>query len=245
VVVAAWNEYQEAVAAFFRELGLQAETNTQVDGTRTKHDVDVVVRSNHAGFQVLWLVECKWWASRVPKEKVLALRSIVHDVGADRGFIMAEEGYQKGALEAAHLTNVQLTSIKDLRETHGYELGMSQVSLLQQRVDDCSRRYWALPKTHRIDFGLREDVGEFGYSGARVIQAANASLSAAFRDPFPIIYNEIQATLSAFSGARDLVACGTSFSAETPIALHLHLDAQLSKLEQRLAVAEVGLSGSQ
>jgi hypothetical protein len=61
-----------------------------------------------------WLVECKAWSSAVPKEKVFALRTIVEDTGADRGFVMAEKGYQSGALEAARLTNVMLTSRADL-----------------------------------------------------------------------------------------------------------------------------------
>jgi hypothetical protein len=74
-VVSGWRENQEQVAAFFRTLGLSAQSNVTVQGVRTHHDVDVTVRSRHAGFDVLWLVECKSWKRAVPKEKVLALRS--------------------------------------------------------------------------------------------------------------------------------------------------------------------------
>jgi hypothetical protein len=37
---------------------------------------------------------------------VLALRQIVTDVGADRGILLSEKGFQSGAVEAATLTNV-------------------------------------------------------------------------------------------------------------------------------------------
>src|SRR5437773_4481852 len=103
-----WVEYQEKVAEFFRYLGLKSETNVVIKGVRASHNVDVVVRSKHAGIPIMWLVECKDWSTRVTKEKVLALRTIVDDTGADRGFIMAESGYQSGALEAARLTNITL-----------------------------------------------------------------------------------------------------------------------------------------
>jgi hypothetical protein len=77
--MADWSEYQEEVAQFFRDLGLTAETNATIEGVRTSHEIDVVVRSKHVGIPIMWLVECKHWQSPIPKEKVLALRSIVDD----------------------------------------------------------------------------------------------------------------------------------------------------------------------
>jgi restriction system protein len=156
--VATWSDYQEEVAQFFRDLGLEAETNAPLQGVRTSHNIDVLVRSKHAGLDLVWIVECKQWKSRVKKEKVLALRAIVDDTGVDRGFIMAERGYQSGALEAARLANVMLTSLADLRETLGYELGMAQLRALVPRVNQCRDRYWAMSKTHRLEHGLRPEA---------------------------------------------------------------------------------------
>lgn len=70
----------------------------------------------------------------MPKEKVLALRSIVDDVGADRGFVMAEGGYESGTLQAARFANVVLTSLANLRETLAYELGLASLSSLDARL---------------------------------------------------------------------------------------------------------------
>ncbi len=98
MVMADWAHYQEETAEFFRSIGLEANTNVTIRGVRTSHDVDVVVRSNHVGFDLLWLVECKYWKTPVSKLHVLALREIVSDIGADRGILMAERGFQSGVL---------------------------------------------------------------------------------------------------------------------------------------------------
>src|ERR1700731_1259012 len=113
----AWKEYQEEAASFFRSLGLDASTDVTVTGVRTTHDIDVVVKSRHIGFEIMWLVECKHWKTRVSKTHVLALREIVADIGADRGILLSEAGFQSGAIEAANLTNVRVTSLAEISVT--------------------------------------------------------------------------------------------------------------------------------
>lgn len=116
VVMKPWMQYQEDAATFFRSLGLQAEVETTVKGTRGEHDVDVLVKGNLHGVNFVWIVECKAWRSNIPKEKVMALAAIVDDVGADRGFLLSEVGFQSGAIQQARKRSITLTSIQDLRE---------------------------------------------------------------------------------------------------------------------------------
>lgn len=123
----AWRDYQEEAAAFFRSIGLTAETDATVLGVRTSHDVDVLVKSHHFGFEVTWIVECKQWKSPVSKLHVLGLREIVSDVGVDRGILLSEAGFQRGAKEAAELTNVQVTSLAEMRETTGTRLAAMRI----------------------------------------------------------------------------------------------------------------------
>jgi restriction system protein len=180
-----WNDYQEEAAEFFRSLGLEAETNVTIQGARTTHDIDVVVKSRHAGFEVRWLVECKFWNSRVSKLHVLGLREIVADTGADRGVLLAENGFQSGAAEAAALTNVHLTSLAEARiEARGDVFSM-RLSELYDRVEAARERYWSIPKCTRIEHGLRPDVHEDGYSGAGVISLAEDLLRKGLRGAYP------------------------------------------------------------
>ena len=139
IPMAEWSDYQEEVAKFFRSMGLQADTNVTLKGVRTSHDIDVVVRTNHVGFDLLWLVECKHWKTAVSKLHVLALREIVSDLGADRGILMSESGFQSGAQEAAQLTNVQLTSLAELTVTAREALGKAQETELATAANEIAR----------------------------------------------------------------------------------------------------------
>jgi hypothetical protein len=137
-----WQEYQEEVAGFFRRLGLEATTDHTVQGVRTKHAIDVYVKSHHAGFDVVWIVECKHWSTPVTKLHVLALREIAADLRADRGILLCEAGFQSGAAEAATLTNVHLTSLAPLRGTASAEVTAMRVRELYDRIEACRVRYW-------------------------------------------------------------------------------------------------------
>lgn len=181
-----WKEYQEEAAEFFRSLGLFAETDVNLPGVRTSHDIDVVVKSKHVGFQVLWLVECKHWKSPVTKLHVLGLREIVNDLGADRGILLCEAGFQSGAIEAANLTNVQVTSLGALSIETRQDISAMRLRELYDRVEQSNDRYWELDKSYRKAVGLRSELGEMGYSGNRVIDFCRELLSQAFRGLYPI-----------------------------------------------------------
>jgi hypothetical protein len=238
-----WDAYQEEVAQFFRDLGLDAQTNETIQGIRTKHAIDVLVRSKYAGLDMTWLVECKAWKSAVPKEKVFALRTIVDDTGADRGFIMAEHGYQSGALEATRLTNIFLTSIADLKETLSFELGLARLKKLLPRLDSCRSRYWNIDKYDRIKHKLRHDVGELGYSGARVLEAVDYTLKQALSSGFPVAYSPMGAAFAAagldfdFGGGK----IGDAKAIGSPSELFEILHRELAELEQRLTAAEAAV----
>ncbi len=124
-----WREYQEEVAAFFRRQGCRAEVEKVIQGVRAKHEIDVYVTFSRSGIECTWIVECKFWKTRVPKEKVMALKSIVDDIGADRGLIVSEVGFQSGALDAIRDTNITLvTSLEEFERT------ASTISIEQQLV---------------------------------------------------------------------------------------------------------------
>ena len=181
-----WQEYQEEVATFFRSLGLEAKTNLTVQGVRTTHDIDVFVKSDYVGFVVVWIIECKHWERRVTKLHVLALREIVTDVGADRGILLSEAGFQSGAVEAATLTNVHVNSLANLRQTANAEIMAMRLREVYDRVEACRERYWNIPKEKRIEGGLRPDVGAVGYSGDQVINLASELIAKAFRGIYPV-----------------------------------------------------------
>jgi Restriction endonuclease len=112
-----WREYQEQTAEYFRSLGMNVEVEAIVDGVRGTHEIDVWVTFRNYGIEQRWVVECKRYdTSKVSKDKVLTLASIIEDVGAHAGFILSETGFQSGAVKSAHKTNIELTNLRDLQK---------------------------------------------------------------------------------------------------------------------------------
>lgn len=224
-----WRDYQEEAAKFFRSLGLEAETDVTVKGVRTEHDVDVLVKSKHAGFEVTWIVECKLWSTKVTKLHVLALREIVSDIGADRGILLAENGFQSGALEACALTNVHLTSLHNVMITASHDIMSMRLREAYDRILECKTIYWDLPKRLRIEHELRPNVGEVGYSGDNVIEILEDLAAKGFRGTYPIYPSELHLSIAINLAGQEL-----------PSEIEC-LDKLLDLIEKMLFVLEVKL----
>lgn len=147
--MARWQQYQQEAAALFRSLGLEATTDERLDGVRGSHDVDVVVRSRRAGLEQVWVVECKWRRRRVEKLHVTALAEIARDVGADRGVLLSEVGFQAGAVRMAYKSNVTLTSLADLREEAAEELLTLRLGECRLRLAHLRERLGAVGRRQR------------------------------------------------------------------------------------------------
>jgi len=129
-----WKQYQELTAEFFRSLGCDAAVEAKIDGARAQHRIDVWVRFKKFGLEARWIIECKCWSTSVPKEKVLALKSVVEDVGADRGVLISAAGFQSGATRAAEKTNIMLTDLDELKQTAQDDLLASLLHRLETKA---------------------------------------------------------------------------------------------------------------
>lgn len=130
-----WHDYQEAVASVFRELGCSVEVDKRIEGIRSRHDIDVYVTFEKFGQECSWIIECKLWSKSIPKSAVQILYGIVQDVGADRGILFTECGFQSGAHTAAKNTNVLLqTSLEDFRRTA--QLHISRIPFILKNSDE-------------------------------------------------------------------------------------------------------------
>jgi hypothetical protein len=96
------------------------------------------------------------------RRRSLALAAVVRDVGADRGFLLSEIGFQSGALRVAHNANITLTNVADLREAAHESLIQSTGAHIHWRMTRVKRellractagdiQYWV----HEIAFDRR------------------------------------------------------------------------------------------
>lgn len=139
-----WQAFQQEIAEFFRQLGCNAEVEAKVQGARAKHEVDVWVTFSRFGLTQKWAVECKKWSSAIPKEKVMALRAIVEDLGADKGILISERGFQAGAFDAAANTNIALTTWNEFRNVAKNDLYRNLIGQLETTLSQLQARYWNL-----------------------------------------------------------------------------------------------------
>lgn len=183
-----WYEFQEQIREHFISIGADAETNVQVQGVRTKHDIDVYVQTKFLGEDITWLIEAKHWKSKVKKAQVLAFRSIVDDIGADRGFIVSSSGFQSGALEASENTNVKLKTFEELKADTKDVVESEILKTYHKRLMLVETRYWAHSKQTRIQYGLRHDIFDFSmqFTGQQILTTARTAIMAAKEREYPI-----------------------------------------------------------
>lgn len=103
-----WRDLQGQVARVFQECGLEVEIEKDIQTVRGNVEVDVFARDSEQRPPVVYLCECKRWKSRVPKNVVHALGTVVSNYGANWGIIISSMGFQKGAYEASQQTNLRL-----------------------------------------------------------------------------------------------------------------------------------------
>lgn len=135
-----WREYQHEAAAHFARLGMSATVEEPLEGARATHAIDVVVRFRRYGLEHLWIVECKRWRTAVGKAEVLVLQQVVADVGADRAFLLSEQGFQSGAIAAARWSNVTLTGLDDLVEAAEQDAVDDALAQINRRLAELTRR---------------------------------------------------------------------------------------------------------
>lgn len=110
-----WKELQDLCAGILKECGWNAKTEVNVDLVRGKAELDVFAIENVNGREYKTIVECKNWKNPVPQSVVRDFRTVVADLGANSGYIVSRAGFQKGAYEAAELTNVKLLTWEEFQ----------------------------------------------------------------------------------------------------------------------------------
>jgi len=184
-----WRDYQEDVAKFFRELGCDAEVDARVQGARASHKIDVWVTFHRFGLEHKWAIECKQYKRPIPKEKVLALKGVIDDIGADRGVLIAESRFQPGATNAALSTNISLLTFTELRELAKTDLLSSVLIKLEDKAERLSDLlmdlFWPEPEPWYST--PRPGVDEEGYFDKHAeLRFLIFQLERARKDRFPI-----------------------------------------------------------
>jgi len=183
-----WYKFQEEICNYFRSLGAHAETNVNILGIRTSHAIDILVKTKFLGQDLIWIVEAKKWNSKVNKLQVLGLRTIIDDIGADKGFIISEKGFQSGAIESAQKTNVQLMTYSELKTVTKELIQSEIICTYKDRLILLENRYWSHSKKIRQKYGLRGEIWDYpvNFSGHSLLLTAHNAIDSAMNNEYPI-----------------------------------------------------------
>src|ERR1022692_4009773 len=113
-----WGELEDLVTAILNEAGLHARRAVAITLPRGSVNADVLAEETHDGILNRILCECKNWRQNVPREVVHAFRTVVQEAGANRGYVISRVGFQRGAIEAAHSTNVELVTFAEFQNIY-------------------------------------------------------------------------------------------------------------------------------
>ncbi len=139
-----WQELQNFVAQVFTEIGCDARIEHSLTTVRGSINIDVYVEDKIGTPPLIYLCECKHWNSRVPKSIVHSFRSVVSDVGANRGLIISKTGFQAGAFEAAEHSIIELLTWDGFQKTF-YERWLQTMSQRLAESADQIFKYMSMP----------------------------------------------------------------------------------------------------
>jgi len=130
-----WQDLQKNVCKIFNEIGLDAEIGKKAKTPRGEVELDVFAIDQYSVDKIEYIVECKNWNKKVPQEKVHAFTTVMHEVGANIGFIISKKGLQKGAEKYTRNTNIQGLTFSEFQQRY---LNMWWIRYFIPKIRDAS-----------------------------------------------------------------------------------------------------------
>jgi hypothetical protein len=101
-----WKELQKGVCRIFRNIGLYANVEVDLETPRGSVNVDVLAIDGRSVDKIKYIVECKNWNHPIPQHVVHSFTTVMHETGANIGFIISKVGLQAGAKQYTESTNI-------------------------------------------------------------------------------------------------------------------------------------------
>jgi len=147
-----WKELQNYVGQLFSECGFETEVSKVVNLVRGQKEIDVYTQDIFSEYKPIIFVECKFWNKPISQETIHSFRTVMDDFGANLGFIVSKNGFQRGSYDAVENTNVRLVSLKEL-EAEYYPKWKQAMARKHSPISDKLFPYWDYPGKKPIDGG--------------------------------------------------------------------------------------------
>jgi len=111
-----WRALQTGVCRIFKEIGLHTEENKLMPTPRGTVSLDVFAVDPGSVDSIQYVVECKNWKTSIPQSVVHAFTTVMHEAGANIGYIISQKGIQKGAKNYLKNTNIKGMTYADFQQ---------------------------------------------------------------------------------------------------------------------------------
>ncbi|WP_167530900.1 restriction endonuclease [Paraburkholderia agricolaris] len=110
-----WGGFEQLVAELNRTGEVSVEHNVVLPGrSGAPRQIDVLIRHKQGLYEHLIVAECKFWNKAVDRATVDSMATTVREVGASRGVIFSNNGFQSGAVTQAKADSIDLFLVRDL-----------------------------------------------------------------------------------------------------------------------------------
>jgi len=103
-----WQDLQNEVAKLLTESGVEAETDKKMITPRGEVSIDVYAEEVIDERKYTIICECKHWRKNIPQTVIHSFRTVVGDIGSNKGYVISLNGFQSGAYNNVYFTNIEL-----------------------------------------------------------------------------------------------------------------------------------------
>ncbi len=133
-------ELERKIAEFFALNGYQTQRNVVLEGrSGGRHELDVLTEKSDGITTFRAVVECKAWDQPIEKDVVAKLDYVIHDLGLNKGIIVALAGWRAGAEQSAVQLGIELWGPDEV------ESRLGQVALAALKAGPTGIRATGLP----------------------------------------------------------------------------------------------------
>ncbi len=121
-----WQDYEqevyEALRRCYPDADIVRDAKILGRNSKRKRQVDVLIRSNVAGFSITIAVEAKCLSRKIHVKDVESFEGMMRDIGAEHGLLITEAGFSQAAIDRARNGDLKLElDILSIAELTSYQ----------------------------------------------------------------------------------------------------------------------------
>lgn len=144
-----WQDLQEKVSTILNQVGFDSTTNKVIKTPRGEVEIDVYAVDPYSIDKIIYVIECKNWQAKIPQTIIHSFTTVMSETGANVGYIISKEGFQKGAYDYTNYTSIINLTFKEFQNKYSkmwagnyfnFEIKQHSDSLIQYTEPINSRR---------------------------------------------------------------------------------------------------------